>query len=112
MRAAHGHPGFIAAMLHRLSGIALSIFLPVHFYVLALALEGADALDSFLILTSTPAAKASESLLVIALSLHMALGLRILAIEFLAFRERSASALCACAGLSLAAGLGFLLNAG
>ena len=31
MRASHQQPGFLAALLHRLAGIALAIFLPVHF---------------------------------------------------------------------------------
>jgi fumarate reductase subunit D len=110
IRAGLRRKGFVAAILHRLSGIALSLFLPFHFYVLALTLEGADALDGFLALTQSPFAKASEALLVTALSLHMALGLRVLAIEFLSFRERSASALSACVGVALAFGLGFLLN--
>ena len=35
MRASHTQPGFLAALLHRLSGIALAIFLPLHFLALA-----------------------------------------------------------------------------
>src|SRR6267142_1203047 len=83
MRASHRQPGFLAALLHRLSGIALAIFLPVHFLTLATALNGAGALDSFLAATNTPAVKASECALVAALTMHMTLGLRVLAIEFL-----------------------------
>ena len=30
MRASHKQPGFWAALVHRLSGIALAIFLPLH----------------------------------------------------------------------------------
>ena len=41
-------------MLHRLSGIALAIFLPLHFLALATALNGANALDSFLGVTRQP----------------------------------------------------------
>ena len=54
MRASHKQRGFVAAMLHRLSGIALAIFLPLHFLALATALNGAKALDSFLALTRQP----------------------------------------------------------
>jgi succinate dehydrogenase/fumarate reductase cytochrome b subunit len=32
MRASHTQPGFLAALLHRLAGIALAIFLPLHFW--------------------------------------------------------------------------------
>ena len=48
MRESHRQPGFLAAMLHRLSGIALAVFLPLHFLALATALNGSDALDAFL----------------------------------------------------------------
>jgi fumarate reductase subunit D len=47
MRASHMQRGFLAATIHRLSGIALAIFLPIHFLALASALNGAAALDSF-----------------------------------------------------------------
>ncbi len=112
MRTPHGKPAFAAALLHRLSGIVLATFVPFHFIALATALDGADALDSFLRLTADPLVKISESGLVAALALHLMLGLRLLAIEFLGFRPRSVSALCACAGVALAAGLAFLLNVG
>ena len=72
MRASHKQPGFAAALLHRLSGIALAIFLPLHFLTLATALGGANAFDSFLALTNTPLVKASECALVAALATHMA----------------------------------------
>jgi hypothetical protein len=42
----------------------------------------------------------------------MALGLRVLAIEIFGFRERTGSALSACAGAAVVLGLAFLLNAG
>ena len=104
-------PGSIAALLHRLSGIALAIFVPVHFIALATVLDGANALDSFLALTDDPFVKLSEAGLVAALALHMALGLRVLAIEFLGVRERTAAAVSACIGAGFVLGLSFLLNA-
>jgi fumarate reductase subunit D len=104
--------GFVAALLHRLSGIALAIFVPFHFIALATVLNGADALDRFLSLTDDPLVKLSEAGLVSALALHMALGFRVLAIEFLGVRERTGAAVSACIGVGLAFGLSFLLNAG
>jgi fumarate reductase subunit D len=86
MRASHTQPGFLAALLHRLSGIALAIFLPLHFLALATALDGAAAFDSFLAATNTPFVKLTEGALVVALAMHMSLGLRVLAIEFLDVR--------------------------
>jgi fumarate reductase subunit D len=112
MRASHKQPGFAAALAHRLSGIALAIFLPLHFLALATALDGAAALDSFLAITRTPLVKASECALVAALATHMTLGLRILAIEFLDIRERTVAVLTGCAAIVFAVGLVFLFNAG
>ena len=76
-------------MLHRLSGIALAIFLPLHFLALATALNGAEALDAFLALTRQPLVMAAEFGIVVALAIHMTLGLRVLAIEFFDFREKT-----------------------
>jgi fumarate reductase subunit D len=112
MRASHKQRGFIAAMLHRLSGIALAIFLPLHFLALGTALNGANALDSFLTLTRNPLVEAAEFGLVAALALHMTLGLRVLAIEFLDFREKTAAIVSVCAAAACAAGLVFVLNIG
>ncbi len=112
MRASHKQPGFAAALLHRLSGVALAIFLPLHFLALATALDGAAALDSFLAVTRAPLVEASECGLVIALATHMTLGLRILAIEFLNVRERTVAVLTACASAVFAVGAAFLYNVG
>jgi fumarate reductase subunit D len=111
MRASHAQRGFVAAMLHRLSGIALAIFLPLHFLALATALNGANALDAFLQLTRQPLVKFAEWGIVVALAIHMALGLRLLAIEFFDFHEKTLTALSACAAAIFAVGLVFILNA-
>jgi len=42
----------------------------------------------------------------------MALGVRLLAIEFLGVRERIGAVVLACIGVAFAFGLSFLLNAG
>jgi fumarate reductase subunit D len=110
IRVSLRQPGFLAALLHRLSGIALAIFLPVHFLALGSALKGADSLDAFLAATSTPIVKAAELGIVVALALHMTLGLRVLAIEFLDVRERTAAVVSLCLGAAFAVGLAFLLN--
>jgi fumarate reductase subunit D len=110
--APHRRRGFLAALLHRLSGVALAIFLPLHFLALATSLQGADALDSFLALTRNPFVKTAEWGLVTALALHLALGLRLLAIELLAWRERSAAIIPGAVAAAVAIGLVFLLNAG
>ena len=112
IRASHRQPGFMAALLHRLSGIALAIFLPIHFLALGTALNGASALDAFFAATHTPIVKAAELGIVIALALHMTLGLRVLAIEFLSVREHTATVVSLCLSAACAVGLVFLLNVG
>lgn len=112
MRASHKQPGFAAALAHRLSGIALAIFLPLHFLALATALNDASALDAFLKLTRQPLVMALECGIVVALAIHMTLGLRVLAIELLDFRETTAAVLSACLAVVLAVGVIFILNAG
>jgi fumarate reductase subunit D len=99
-------------MLHRLSGIALAIFLPLHFLALSTALKGANGLDSFLALTRQPLVIVAECGIVIALAIHMTLGLRVLAIEFFDFREKTLAVLSACLAAVLAVGVIFILNAG
>jgi len=112
MRASHTQRGFIAAMLHRLSGIALAIFLPLHFLALATALNGANALDMFLAITRQPAVAVLEWAIVVALATHMTLGLRVLAVEFFDFREKTLAALSLCVAAVVAVSLIFVLNLG
>jgi len=110
MRASNSQPGFVAALLHRLAGIALAVFLPLHFWALSGALNGADFLDKFLKVTDTPLVKCVELGIVLALALHLMLGLRVLAIEFLPVRERTRVAVSICLAAAFAVGLVFLLN--
>jgi fumarate reductase subunit D len=72
---------WIAAMVHRLSGLALAIFLPVHFFVLGLSFHGGARLDSFLRWSDQPAVKLAEGGLVFLLTVHLLGGLRVLVIE-------------------------------
>jgi succinate dehydrogenase subunit D len=110
--ASHKQPGYVAALLHRLAGLALAIFLPIHFLALATALNGADALDAFLNITQTPILKFAEGVIVVALALHMTLGLRVLAVEFLPIREHMSLTVSVCLAAALAVGLLFILNVG
>tara|TARA_Y100001947_G_C10268173_1_gene273057 strand:+ start:101 stop:451 length:351 start_codon:yes stop_codon:yes gene_type:complete len=86
-RTNNKHPGAWAALGHRLSGLALILFLPFHFLVLGLALEDAEALDGFLRLTDMPLVKVAEWGLVMLLALHLSFGLRVLVLEFLPWRD-------------------------
>jgi len=108
----HTKPGFLAALLHRLAGIALAVFLPIHFLALASALNGADALDEFLYIVNTPILKIAECGIVVALALHFSLGLRVLAIELIPAREPTRVAVTLCLAVAIAVGLMFVLNVG
>jgi fumarate reductase subunit D len=83
MKSARNHRAYWAFLGHRISGIALGLFLPVHFYVLVMALEKGDRFDRFIKLSDMGAFKFGEWGLVILLSVHMCFGLRLLAMELL-----------------------------
>jgi len=80
-------PLWIAALVHRLSGLALALFLPLHFLALGLAISGEAKLEGFLRWTDQPLVKLSEGLLVATMAIHMLGGLRLLALENLSWRE-------------------------
>ena len=103
------HPGFWAFAVHRVSGIALAAFLPVHFWALGSALEGAAAFDSFLAWTERPLVKLAEWGIVLLLAAHLGGGLRVLALEFLPWRDWQKALAAIAAAFSLAAGLAFAL---
>lgn len=104
------HPTYLGFLVHRISGVALAVFLPLHFWVLSRALSGAEALDRFLSWTDTPLAKASEMLLVFLLAVHLAGGLRVLALEFLGWRRRQKTMVAGAFGVGVAFACAFLLN--
>ena len=106
---ARNHPAWWAFLVHRLSGLALAAFLPFHFWALGQALGGAARLDSFLRWTEQPLVKLAEWGLVVLLAAHLAGGLRLLALEFLPWRDWQKSLLAAAAGVTVAAGLALAL---
>jgi fumarate reductase subunit D len=104
------HPGFVLAMAHRLSGLALAAFLPLHFLTLGSALNGAAALDRALRLVDTPLFKLGEWTLVVLLAVHLGCGVRLLVIEFRPWSGPRKNWLAGIAGLAIAAGLAFALS--
>ena len=93
------------ALVHRVSGIALALFLPAHFWVLGQGL----AMDAFLKWTEQPLVKFAEWGLVMLLAAHLGGGLRVLALEFLPWRDWQKSLLAAAAGLTIVVGLALAL---
>ena len=72
------HPAYWAFLVHRLSGLLLALFLPLHFIALGRALAGEAALDQFLAWAQQPLVKTSEIALVFLLAAHLTGGLRLL----------------------------------
>jgi fumarate reductase subunit D len=110
-RTNHNHPTYWAFLLHRISGVLLGVFVPVHLYVLSLAVSDGAFLDRFLGWSSTPLMKVLETGMVVMLAAHLTGGLRLLGLEFLAWYAWQKTAVALSVGISLAIGLVFFLNA-
>ncbi len=71
-----------AVLGHRVSGLALALFLPFHLAVFSESLIGQAALDQSLALTALPWLKPVSWALVGLLIVHLSFGARVLLIEF------------------------------
>jgi fumarate reductase subunit D len=109
--AYHRDTLWLAAMVHRVSGVLLACFLPVHFLALGLALEGEARLQSFLAFTSHPIVKAAEIGLVFLLAVHLLGGLRVLSVEAMRYRDRQLGYARGALGVSLGLSVVFFLFA-
>ncbi|PMR68248.1 succinate dehydrogenase, cytochrome b556 subunit [Halomonas heilongjiangensis] len=107
---ARSHPSYVAFILHRVSGLLLAAFLPLHFLALSQALHGEAALDSFLSWADNPMVKIAEVGLVLMLALHLGCGLRVMALEALGWTSWQKSMVAIAFGGSLVAGTFFLLR--
>jgi fumarate reductase subunit D len=103
------HPAYWAFVVHRVSGIALALFLPLHFVALGMALSGDAALDGFLRFADRPVFKLGEWMLVVLLALHAVGGVRLLLIEFAPWSGPRKNLIAAAAGCGIAVGLAFAL---
>lgn len=109
---ARGHAAWWAFLVHRISGLVLALFLPVHFFVLSQALSRPAQLNAFLEWTRAPGVKLAETVLVLALAAHLAGGVRLLLVEFVGWRaEWQKTALAVAGAVALACALLFALNA-
>ena len=106
---ARNHPAYWAFLVHRVSGIALAVFLPLHFWALGQALEGAAQFDAFLAWSAQPLVKIAEWGLVLLLAAHLCGGLRVLALEFLPWRDWQKSLAAIAVAVSIVIGLAFAL---
>lgn len=108
---ARGHPLWLAYILHRVSGLGLALFLPLHFWVLALAMTDPGRLDGFLRLTEAGIVKAAEFGLVFLLAVHMFGGLRLMALEWLPWPAPHKTLAATAAAASFAIAALFLIKA-
>jgi fumarate reductase subunit D len=107
---ARAHPAYWAFVVHRVSGLLLALFLPLHFWALSQALDPA-ALDRFLAWTHQPAVRLTEIGIVVALAAHMGGGIRLLFVELVGWRaEAQKSALAIVAAFAVAIGLLLAFN--
>ena len=107
---ARSHPAYWAFLMHRLSGLGLAVFLPIHFWALGQALHGAVALDDFLRATDHPLFKFAEWGLVVLLALHMTGGVRVLIIEFGSASNLRKDLIAGSLGFTAVAGMAFALS--
>lgn len=113
MKGYRQHKGYYAFLGHRISGILLALFLPVHFYVLGLALDRRAALDQFLAFGEMPLVKFAEWGLIILLALHFCFGVRLLVLEFFSWpspRQARTNWIVGGVVVSLVVGFIFLLR--
>ena len=105
-------PLWFAYLLHRVSGILLALFLPVHLYLLGLALHAETGqFENALTWTAQPLVKVAEVGLVFLLAVHMFGGLRLLALEFLPWSDRQKRYAAISITTALFSALLFLLRA-
>lgn len=113
MKRLQNHKAYWAFLGHRLSGLMLALFLPFHFYVLGLALEGTEPLDRFLAIGEIQIVKIAEWGLISLLTLHFCFGVRLLILELFAWpshRQAKLSWIVGGAGVTGTVGLIFLLR--
>ena len=107
---ARAHPAYWAFVVHRVSGLCLTLFLPLHFWALSQAVDPA-ALDRFLGWTQRPTVRLTEAAIVLALAAHLAGGIRLLLVELVGWRvEWQKSALAVGLAFVVAVGVALALN--
>lgn len=105
------HPLWFAYVLHRVSGLSLALFLPLHFWVLSLAMTDPARLDGFLRFTEVGVVKLAEFGLVFLLAVHMFGGLRLMAMEWFPWSAPQKTLAAGAAALSFLIAMLFLLKA-
>lgn len=109
IRPSRNHPGYWAFLLHRLSGLALVLFLPAHFLMLGSAINTA-AFEAAIAWTDQPLVKFGEWGIVVLLAAHLTGGVRLLALEFLPWSDAQNTRIAISIGLAVLFGVAFALG--
>ncbi len=102
---ARRHVGWWAFIFHRVSGLLLSLFLPLHLLALGQSLRGDAALGEFLRWADQPVFKLAVWGLTVLLVVHLVGGIRLLWIEFLPWKGLRRGMILTTAMLSMLFGL-------
>ena len=105
------HPLWLAYILHRLSGLGLALFLPLHFWVLSLAMTDPERFDGFLRMTDAGIVKLAEFGLVFLLAIHIFGGLRLMALEWFPWRASQKTLAAGATAISFLVAILFLMKA-
>ena len=73
--------GNVSWLLHRLSGVALAIYLVPHFFSIHSSQQGAQLFDQEMNVYTSPFFKFAEFMIVMMVAFHMCNGLRIIALD-------------------------------
>jgi fumarate reductase subunit D len=101
---------WVFAQVHRVSGILLAIFLPLHFLALGLAINGEARLEGFIAWTQNPVVKLAETALLFTLAVHLLGGLRVLVIENLPWRPQQKQMALGAAAVAAVVAIVFLIG--
>ncbi len=74
--------GNVSWLLHRLTGVALAVYLIPHFISINSSRQGPEAFDATLATFTAPLYRAAELLLIMTVAFHTLNGLRTIAIDF------------------------------
>ena len=111
IRPHRSHSLWFAFLLHRISGLGLALFLPVHFYMLSLAITAPERLDGLLRFTDLTIVKLAEFGLVFLLAVHLFGGLRLMALEFLPWSPHQKTMASMAVALAFMVSTSFFLKA-
>lgn len=102
---ARRHAGWWAFIFHRVSGLLLSVFLPLHLLLLGQSLRGDAAFGEFLHWADQPVFKFAVWGLTVLLAVHLMGGIRLLWIEFFPWKGLRKGLILATGMLSMLFGL-------